>query len=172
MPIFPVPIVAGVSPTISQGFGGTHGGADLMLRRASRGATMLPVYVPNYYMPHGIPALAYDDGVVSRAGTIGTGGRVEIKHAGGLASKYYHMRNLRVKVGDRVKAGQPIATIYHNVVGYKLNHLHYEMFRNGIRINPETLLAKAQKIDAPENFLLKIGLAVGAGLLISKYVFK
>ena len=143
-----------------------------MVKRAAKGATNLPIYSPNYYMPYGVPVLAYDDGVVTRAGTIGTGGRVEIKHAGGLVSKYYHVRNLRVKVGDQVKAGQSIAEVYHNVGGYRLNHLHYEMYKNGTLINPEALLSKATMIDVSGNFLLKVGLAVGAGLLISKYVFK
>ena len=179
MPVFPVPIFKGLSPKISDRYGasrakGPHAGSDIMYRRPAKGATKLPNYSPNYFMPNDVPALAFDDGTVTKAGQIGTGGRIQISHANGLSTKYYHLRNVRVNVGDRVTAGQPIADIYHNVAGYKLNHLHFEAFQNGKRINPEPLMAKSQMVPVPSQagFVLKIAGAVAAGLLLSKYVFK
>jgi murein DD-endopeptidase MepM/ murein hydrolase activator NlpD len=125
-------------------------------------------------MPNGVPALAYAGGVVTRAGQIGTGGRVEIDHGNGLSTKYYHLRKLSVKQGDRVNAGDAVGSIYHNVSGYKLNHLHFEMLHNGQQFDPAKHLEAATKVETPDNmgFLLNVGLAVGAGLLLNKYVFK
>jgi murein DD-endopeptidase MepM/ murein hydrolase activator NlpD len=159
MIVFPVPVLKGVSPSISQGYGGgsgNHKGVDVMYRRESKGTADLPVYSPHYRMPNGIPALAYTSGKVLRAGAIGTGGRVEIDHGNGLVTKYYHMRDLRVRAGDTVKAGQAVGTIYHNPSAptatrtpYKLNHLHFEAIKNGQHFNPESMLKVAQMVNAP-----------------------
>jgi murein DD-endopeptidase MepM/ murein hydrolase activator NlpD len=79
-----------------------------------------------------------------------------------------------VKTGDRVNAGDVVGTIFHNVSGFKLNHLHFEMLQNGRQFDPENHLEAATKVEAPDQlgFLLNVGLAIGAGYLISKYVFK
>jgi murein DD-endopeptidase MepM/ murein hydrolase activator NlpD len=126
-------------------------------------------------MPEGVPALAFDDGVVTKSSTIGTGGRVQIDHGGGLETKYFHMRNLRVKVGDRVKAGQPVGTISFNPVGFKLNHLHFETLRNGIQVDPEPIMRTGQMIAAPSElggFLVNVGISAAIGYLAFKYLFK
>jgi murein DD-endopeptidase MepM/ murein hydrolase activator NlpD len=167
-------------PKISDGFGHResagrlHAGADIMYRRPKAGVQSLPIFSKHYEMPNGVPALAYEGGTVTKSGNIGTGGRVEIDHGNGFSTKYFHLRNIRVKVGDQVDAGQPVGTIYHNVSGYKLNHLHFEMLQNGRQFDPGKHLAAAPMIDAPDElgFLLNVGLAVAAGLLINKYVFK
>jgi len=179
MAVYPVPILAGVTPKVSDSYGYSqrrgrvHPGADIMYRRESKGETQLPVFSPHYRMPNGVPALAYDDGKVLRSSTIGTGGRVEIDHGGGLKTKYYHLRGLRVKAGETVKAGQPLGAIYHNVSGYKLNHLHFEIIKNGSHVDPAPYLASAAKVDAPVmGFLGKVGLSIVAGLLAFKYLFK
>jgi murein DD-endopeptidase MepM/ murein hydrolase activator NlpD len=175
MPIYPVPILKGVPPEISQGFGGgsgKHKGVDIMYRREAAGEVQLPVFSKRFRMPGGVPALAFAAGKVVKSSMIGTGGRVEIDHGDGFSTKYYHLRSPKVRVGQTVTAGQPVGDIYHNESGFRLNHLHFEMLKNGSHINPEPLLANAQKIDAPTSFLLKVGVAVGVGLLLSKYVFK
>jgi murein DD-endopeptidase MepM/ murein hydrolase activator NlpD len=180
MPIYPVPIFRGMIPKISDNWGHRessgklHAGADMAYRRPKTGKQLLPVYTKNYMMPNGVPALAYDGGVVTKSGKIRTGGRVEINHGNGLSTHYLHLRNIRMKVGDKVSAGQPVGTIYHNIDGYKWNHLHFGMMQNGRLFDPANHLAVATKVEAPDNagFLLNVGLAIGAGLLINKYVFK
>jgi len=181
MPVFPVPLLAGIAPRISDSYGYSpvrgrlHAGTDLMYRRPETGKEKLPIFSKNYYMPDGVPALAWDAGTVVKAGQIGTGGRVEIDHGGGLSTKYYHLTNLRVKAGDQVKAGQPVGTIGHNVAGYRLNHLHFEALKNGTAFDPAPLLAKSLKVPPPASesgFLAKLGISVVLGILISKYVFK
>lgn len=174
----PVPIFKGMVPQISDrydaaGLGSrVHMGTDIMYRRPAKGGTQLPVYSPNYQMPPGVPALAFAAGKVSRAGVIGTGGRVQIEHGNGLATKYYHLRNIRVKEGDHVKAGQPVGEISHNPAGYQLNHLHFEALKNGIHVDPGPLLANAMKVPAPVGFLGKVGVSIVVGLLAFKYLFK
>lgn len=179
MPIYPVPILKGVIPKISDSFGFSpkrgrlHAGSDIMYRRPQKGAMSLPVASPHYEMPHGVPALAFDSGVVTKAGQIGTGGRVEIDHGSGLSTKYFHLRDLGVQVGQRVGAGQRVGTIYHNPAGFKLNHLHFEVHKNGKQVDPAPFLRNAKMVDAPGGgFLIKVGIAVAIGLLASKYVFK
>ena len=167
-------------PRTSDGFGfressgRLHKGEDIMYRRPRTGRQVLPVFSKNYQMPFGVPALAYDGGVVTQSSQIGTGGRVEIDHGGGLSTKYFHLKNRRMKAGDRVNAGDVVGTIFHNISGYRLNHLHFEMHQGGRPFDPSKHLAAATKVEAPDNmgFLINIALAVGVGLLINKYVFK
>jgi hypothetical protein len=178
MPVYPVSIFKGLIPTQSQGFGGgsgKHQGVDVMYRKKERDSSpQLPEHSPWYYMPTGVAALAFDDGVVSRSGVIGTGGRIEIDHGNGLKTKYYHLKGTPpVKVGQRVKAGQAIGIVYHNVDGYRLNHLHFEVIKNGRHVDPAPYLQNAAKIEASMgSFLGKVGLAIVVGLLANKYLFK
>jgi murein DD-endopeptidase MepM/ murein hydrolase activator NlpD len=176
--VFPVPLLDGQPPKVSDHYGYSstrgrlHAGADLMYRRPKTGTPKLPTHSANYFMPDGVPALAFDSGTVSRAGTIGTGGRVEIDHGGGLSTKYYHLRDLRMKAGDRVSAGDVVGTVSHNPSGYKLNHLHFETLKNGQQVNPEPRVFQGKMVNPPQTgTLLKIALAAGLGLLAYKYVF-
>jgi murein DD-endopeptidase MepM/ murein hydrolase activator NlpD len=165
MMFFPAPILKGVTPSVSQGYGGgsgNHQGADIMYRRPRKGSFSLPTHSAHYTMPYGVPALAVTSGRVTRAGAIGTGGRVEIDHGNGLKTKYYHLRNLRVRAGDNVSAGQNIGEIYHNVSGYKLNHLHFEVIKNGRHIDPGPLLKLASMTTGPSP-----GLAIGFALAVA-----
>lgn len=169
MPIFPVPILGGAAPTISDSYGYSpkrgrlHAGSDIMYRRASAGAVSLPAYSKNYYMPNGVQALAYDAGVVTRSGLTGTGGRVEIDHGGGLRSLYYHLSRLDVRAGDRVGAGKPVGIIGHNPTGYRLNHLHFEIHKNGRAVDPAPYLARGSVVNEPTDWLLAAGIALAAG---------
>jgi len=167
-------------PRTSDGFGfresagRLHKGDDIMYRRPKPGLQVLPTLSKHFVMPNGVPALAYEGGVVTKSSQIGTGGRVEIDHGGGLSTRYFHLKNLRVKPGDNVNAGDALGTIFHNVSGFRLNHLHFEMLQNGRQFDPDKHLAAATKVEVSDTtgFLLKVGLAIGAGYLLSKYVFK
>jgi murein DD-endopeptidase MepM/ murein hydrolase activator NlpD len=176
MPVFPVPILAGAMPTISDRYGYSatrgrlHAGSDIMYRRPSAGAESLPVYAKNYYMPNGVPAMAYDDGRVTRADFIDTGGRVEIQHANGISSKYFHLSRMNVQPGQLVSAGDVVGTISHNPVGYALNHLHFEIHKGGNAVDPAPYLAAARLKDRPVNLLLMAALALAAGYAAYKFL--
>lgn len=87
----------------------------------------------------GEPIYAASDGQVSYAGRKGGFGKfVKIKHGGNLASGYAHMSRIAVSNGQRVRRGQIIG--YVGSTGLSTGpHLHYELYRNGRAINPQSV---------------------------------
>lgn len=84
------------------------------------------------------PILAAKGGVVkvSRDMTTSYGKWIEIQHDDGTKSRYAHMNQRLVNVGERVKAGQPIGKMGStgNSTG---NHLHFEVFdKSGKQVDP------------------------------------
>jgi murein DD-endopeptidase MepM/ murein hydrolase activator NlpD len=60
---------------------------------------------------------------------------VTIDHGYGFATRYGHLDQYKVKVGQRVSRGDVIGTI--GSTGYSTGpHLHYEVWRNGKVLNP------------------------------------
>ncbi len=88
---------------------------------------------------HGTPILAATDGVVQFAGRHGGHGNyVKLSHAGGLGTGYAHMSRIAVSKGARVRRGQVIG--YVGSTGLSTGpHLHYEMYRNGVTVNPASV---------------------------------
>ena len=84
----------------------------------------------------GTPIAATSDGIVARAGWAGGYGRqVRIDHGGGMTTSYSHMSGFAVAPGGHVRAGQVIG--YVGSSGLSTGpHLHYEVFRGGIPVNP------------------------------------
>lgn len=96
-------------------------------------------------MPLGTNIYSVSDGVVISAGTAtGTessyGNWVLIKHSDGTTSTAYaHASSVYVSVGDVVRKGQVIAAVGStgNSTG---NHLHFEVRKNGVRVDPAPYL--------------------------------
>jgi len=86
--------------------------------------------------PVGAVVRAPADGVVTRASrTAGYGKMVDISHGYGYRTRYGHMSELLVKPGQRVRRGDAIGRI--GSTGRSTGpHLHYEVFRDGRRVNP------------------------------------
>lgn len=84
----------------------------------------------------GTPIHAAADGQVTRAGWAGGYGRqVRIAHGGGMATSYSHMSRMVVEPGTLVHQGQLIG--YVGSSGLSTGpHLHYEVMRNGVAVNP------------------------------------
>jgi murein DD-endopeptidase MepM/ murein hydrolase activator NlpD len=91
----------------------------------------------------GTPILAVTDGVVIDAGPAsGYGMLVKLRHADGTVTLYGHVNTTLVSVGQRVMAGDQIATMGNrgNSTG---PHLHFEVLQGGTeRIDPVPWLAK------------------------------
>ena len=91
----------------------------------------------------GTPIYAVSDGVVIDAGpTAGFGMWVKLRHADGTVTLYGHVNTTTVNIGERVMAGDQIATIGNrgNSTG---PHLHFEVLLNGAdRIDPVPWLAQ------------------------------
>jgi murein DD-endopeptidase MepM/ murein hydrolase activator NlpD len=88
---------------------------------------------------YGTPILAATDGRVTAAGWAGGYGRqVRLSHAGGLATSYSHMSRIVARPGSFVKQGQVIG--YVGSTGLSTGpHLHYELYRNGVPVNPASV---------------------------------
>lgn len=94
-------------------------------------------------------ALAGSDVMATAAGVITTVERksgygifVEISHGGGYKTRYGHNRAVLVKEGDLVRKGQVIAKV--GSTGRSTGpHVHYEITRNGKKINPWRYLKKS-----------------------------
>lgn len=75
------------------------------------------------------------------------GGVIEITHSNGVKSVYKSLESISVKNGDYVKRGDVIASTSTSMaresgIG---NHLHFEMYENGISINPNNSIDFSNK---------------------------
>ncbi len=91
----------------------------------------------DFTAPRGTPVYASGDGVVKRAdsNSSGYGKHIRIDHGYGYVSLYAHLYKYNVKPNQKVKRG--------DIIGYvgstgrsEAPHLHYEIFKDGERINP------------------------------------
>lgn len=90
----------------------------------------------DWSMPIGSPIYAADGGVVEKAGRDGAYGNViVISHGNGLKTLYAHNSKLLVKPGDRVFKGQKIS-LSGNTGRTTGPHLHFEVRKNGVPVNP------------------------------------
>lgn len=88
----------------------------------------------------GTTAFASEAGTVVSSGWIrGYGYQVTIDHGNGLKTRYAHNSKLLVVKGQQVGRGQPIALV--GSTGRSTGpHIHFEVFANGVRVNPFTYL--------------------------------
>lgn len=78
--------------------------------------------------------------VYSGSGLPAYGKLIIIKHDDIFLSAYAHNHRLLVKQGDTVNAGEKIAEM--GQTGTTYNHLHFEIRKKGVPINPNLLLPK------------------------------
>ena len=107
----------------------------------------------------GTPIMASGDGIITRAKWCGGGGNcIKIKHNSTYETIYAHMKNFSrgIQVGLKVKQGQIIG--YVGSTGKSTGpHLHYEVLKNGKKINSQTLkLPSGKKISGKERVLFEI----------------
>jgi murein DD-endopeptidase MepM/ murein hydrolase activator NlpD len=123
-PLFVMPTKGVYTSGFGYRWGALHGGVDLAA-------------------PIGTPIVAASDGVVVDAGpTAGYGAWVKIRHSDGTVTLYGHVNTWTVQIGQRVFAGDQIATVGNrgNSTG---PHLHFEVLLGGTnRIDPAPWLAQ------------------------------
>lgn len=90
----------------------------------------------DYAAPLGTPIRSVGDGNIISAGWNGSyGNMVSVRHNATYSTNYAHMSKMAVRKGDKVKQGDIIG--YVGSTGFSTGpHLHYEMLRNGVKINP------------------------------------
>lgn len=89
----------------------------------------------------GSQVVAAADGIVARAGNIGSLGRaVYLSHKFGHSTRYGHLAQVLVKPGQKVKRGDVIGEVGNTgrATGY---HLHYEVHTDGRARNPLEFVA-------------------------------
>lgn len=94
-------------------------------------------YGMDFTAPTGTPIYATGDGVVLKADNSlsGYGNHIEIDHGYGYVTLYAHLSKYNCRRGQKVKRG--------DIIGYvgstgrsEAPHLHYEVIKNGEKINP------------------------------------
>jgi len=88
----------------------------------------------------GTPVRATAEGIVSFAGwNGGSGNLVVLEHGHGYSTFYAHNKKVNVRVGQKVERSDVIS--YVGSTGYSTGpHVHYEIWENGKRINPNKFL--------------------------------
>lgn len=115
------PVIRGFDPPASP-YGSGHRGIDIAAPAAS-------------------VAVAPADGRVSFAGPVGGRLFLTIEHAGGLESTYSWVSVLRVRRGDLVVQGQPVALTGGGHTGDLVPNLHFGMKLNDAYVDPLDYLA-------------------------------
>ena len=96
----------------------------------------------------GDPVRATANGKVVTSGWQGGYGRmIEIDHGNGLATRYGHLSEINVKVGDLIKIGQVIGAV--GSTGRSTGpHLHYETRIDGDPVDPQKFLRAGVRLSS------------------------
>lgn len=92
----------------------------------------------DFSAPKGTPIFSTGDGVVTNSKNVGGRGYgkyVVIDHGYGYETLYGHMSKVNVRRGQKVKRGDIIGYV-GNTGSSTAPHLHYEVIKNGRKINP------------------------------------
>jgi murein DD-endopeptidase MepM/ murein hydrolase activator NlpD len=94
----------------------------------------------------GDPVQVTANGTVTVAGWSGGYGKmVEVDHGNGFATRYGHMSEIDVKVGQQVKTGQSLGKV--GTTGRSTGpHLHYETRIDGEAVDPQKFLNAGSKL--------------------------
>ncbi len=101
----------------------------------------------DFRAPVGMAAKVTAAGVVTKAGWNGGYGRmVEVDHGNGFATRYGHLSEIDVAVGQKLAAGDTIGKTGSS--GRSTGpHLHYEVRHNGEAIDPLRFLTVGKKVE-------------------------
>ncbi len=66
---------------------------------------------------------------------------IQIQHSNNITSIYKHCSDILKPIGNRVKAGEAIAVVGNSGEKSKGPHLHFELWYNGLPINPQEVVA-------------------------------
>jgi len=94
-------------------------------------------YGVDLFAKEGTPIRATADGVIDFAISDSTkyGNNIRIKHNSEYETFYAHLKDLKVIKGEKIKQGQIIGTVGNTGLSAK-PHLHYEIVKNGKRVDP------------------------------------
>lgn len=116
---------------------------DLQRIASGFGYRMHPIYKTtrmhagiDFTAPTGTDIYCTGDGVVVEADNAhGYGRKVVVDHGFGYKTIYAHMKEFKVRKGQKVKRGDVLGTVGSTGLS-TAPHLHYEVVRNGVKIDP------------------------------------
>lgn len=120
---------------------------DLKRTSSGWGYRMHPIYKvrkmhwgQDFTAPVGTPVFATGDGKISeqkgsKRSRVGLGMYLVVDHGYGYETSYGHLSAFNVKRGQKVKRGDVIGYV-GNSGGSTAPHLHYEVHKNGKKVNP------------------------------------
>ena len=112
-------------------------------QRILNGKPRRPHYGIDFHAPEGTPVKAMMDGIVtlSEKDMYFTGGTIIFDHGHGISTLYMHMKDINVKVGQRVKQGQIVGTLGQS--GRATGpHLDIRLNWFGVKLDPMTILKR------------------------------
>lgn len=109
----------------------------------------------------GEPVVAAADGVVRDVthSSKGLGNVVSIDHGNGYLTRYAHLENTRVSKGQKVSRGQKIGQVGMSGNSFA-PHLHYEVFRDTLRMDPLNYLFASV---SPDDYMGMLFMSVNTG---------
>ncbi len=117
---------------------------DLKRTASGWGMRIHPIYkIPRFHYGMdftasvGTEIFATGNGIVKSAGRErGYGNCIDINHGYGYETFYAHLSKIKVKVGQKIKRGDVIGLIGNTGIS-TAPHLHYEVIKNGRKVNPQ-----------------------------------
>ena len=109
----------------------------------------------------GEAVVAAADGVVKSVvhSSKGLGNVVTIDHGNGYITRYAHLENTRVSKGQRVSRGQRIGQVGMSGNSFA-PHLHYEVFKDTLRMDPLNYLFAS---EGPDDYMGMLFMSVNTG---------
>lgn len=84
----------------------------------------------------GVPVVSTQAGVVIKAElSHAWGNLIVVQHDGTYSTSYSHLKSMNVKEGDKVQEGQEIGLVGNTGLSTR-DHLHFELLKNGVAIDP------------------------------------
>ena len=110
-------------------------------QRILNGKPRRPHYGIDFHAPEGTPVKAMMDGIITLAekDMYFTGGTIIFDHGHGVSTLYMHMKDINVKVGQKVKQGQLVGTLGQS--GRATGpHLDIRLNWFDVKLDPATIL--------------------------------
>ena len=82
-----------------------------------------------------------DGTVIFKGFTAENGNIIHIQHSNNVVSIYKHCSIILKDIGNKVKSGEAIAVVGNTGENSRGNHLHFELWFNGISVNPQDFVA-------------------------------
>lgn len=109
----------------------------------------------DFSAPRGTPVYVTGDGIVKKTQVVDRGSYgkyIDVDHGFGYVTRYGHLYSINVKKGQRIKRGELIGQV-GNTGRSTAPHLHYEVHKDGKKLNPVNYFGQELTPDEYEEVL-------------------